>query len=159
MYRYDLRALKGEDPVRARFRNTVKNTAILVLVIALIVGAVFAVPAFRYRSETADTYLQRVRSECSTAISLTNTLSRTAGSGTNSTLALVRSHIYAMEVISTLNNGMGGGYIIQPSVFSSLYSILDEYSSRMTTGTNTADQVTALQNSLQAVYDMLGAIE
>ena len=158
MYRYTLQQTKSEDPARQRRRHLVKNVIIIVLLAVIIAGAFYTLPAVNYRNEAAVTYRQRITSECASALSLANTLSRTAGASSWSTLAAIRSRIYAMETLNELHSGMGDGMIIQTSWFTTLYGILDDYTNKLTTGTNTSDQVSNLQNNLQILNDQLNAL-
>ena len=60
-------------------RNRIKDIVILLLAAAVIVMAVFMIPAIREQNEERETYIRRFQVEAEEASRQTNSLSRTAG--------------------------------------------------------------------------------
>ena len=159
MYRYNpLKPRKGRmDEQRPRFLEKVKTVVIVLLLVALIGGAVIAVPAIRFRSNTNDLLVRRMASECGEAVTLAGTLSRTAGTSSYDTLARVRSRVYAMELMNSLSVNLNGssGTIVSSEWFTNLTSQLDNYGTQLITGMSTGDLATTLQMDLNTLYAQL----
>lgn len=158
MYRYSPNRMRGATGA-PKLKERVKSVVLLLLLIALVLLAVFGVPAMRFRAEAKELFIARIQLECGNALSLTNSLSRTAGANSSVTLGRIRSCVYAMETINSLNVGLNGasGWIIQEDWFTSLYSMIDSYSSQLLTGMSTSEQQTALYSALQTLSEQLEA--
>ena len=158
MYRYSPNRMRGATGA-PKLRERVKTIMLAALIVALVVLAVVGVPAMRFRSEAKELFIARIQLECGNALSLTNSLSRTAGANSAATLGRIRSCVYAMETINSLSVGLSGsaGWIIQEDWFTSLYGMIDSYSSQLLTGMTTSEQQTALYNALQTLSEQLDA--
>lgn len=158
-HRYTSRA-GGLNPQGNRLKERLRTGLILLLVAAVVLLAVFGGRAMAYRSEAHTTFVSRMQTECGNAISLTSSLSRTAGANSSATLGRIRSHIYAMDTINQINVGLDGdGYLVSNDQFTALYELLDEYVTTLTTGMATGDLQTSLTNSLNELYALVDALE
>lgn len=142
-------------------RNRMKNILILALVVALGAMTAVALPAVRSRSSTHALYIQRMQNEIATAIRLTTSLSRNAGANSAAILAQVRSNVYAIGMINELSIGQEGanGRLLGEDQVSSLQSTIDQYLAFLTTGMDTGEYQTNLQNALEALQGDISALE
>ena len=156
MYRYSPNRMRGNTGA-PKLRERLKSILLVVLAAALAAALIYGIPAMRYRSEADELYVARIQLECGNAISLTNSLSRTAGANSSVTLGRLRSCVYAMETINSLSVGLNGasGWIIQEEWFTSLYSIIDAYATQLLTGMTTTEQQTSLYNALLTLSEQL----
>lgn len=148
-------------PVSQTRRNRIKNIIILVLTAAVIAMAAVALPAVRSRSEARVMFIQRMQNEISTATRLSTSLSRNAGASSAAILAQIRSNIYAISAANELLVGMEGaaGRLISEEQLTSLQSAIDNYLAFLTTGMDTGEYQTNLQNSLDALQVQISALE
>ena len=153
MYRRYSQVNEVSMPVSQTRRNRVKNVLILLLLAAVITLAAIAMPAVQSRTSARGLLIQRMQNEISTAVRLTTSLSRNAGASSAAILAQVRSNVYAIITSNELSMGMEGasGRLIQEEELSSLLSFIDGYLSFLTTGMDTGEYQTTLQNSLDAL--------
>ena len=142
-----------------RFRNRLKNLVILVLIIALAALSVWAFPAVQNRDGNRAGMVQRIQSECSEAIRQTSTLSRNAGADSAAILARIRSNVYAMRVINALGNSSGFGFLIPEENVMTIQNLVDRYLSYITTGMDTGEYQTSLQNALMELQGILDQIQ
>ena len=148
-------------PVSQTRRHRIKNIIILVLTAAVIAMAAVALPAVRSRSEARVMFIQRMQNEISTATRLSTSLSRNAGASSAAILAQIRSNIYAISAANELLVGMEGaaGRLISEEQLTSLQSAIDNYLAFLTTGMDTGEYQTNLQNSLDALQVQISALE
>lgn len=157
MYRNSAYSRMKSPAQTPRWFTRFKNALLLVLLLAVIALSVFGGQAMMYRNEAKTLFVSKIQLECGNALTLTNSLSRTAGATSAQTLGRIRSHVYAMETINDLSVGLEGasGWMIQEDWFTTLYAVLDEYSNKLITGMTTGDQQTTLLGALQTLYDQL----
>lgn len=159
MYRYSphMRNVQSASQLKERIRSVV----MIVLIAAVIALAIFGGRAMTFRSDAHTLFVKRIQVECNDALSLTNSLSRTAGASSSSTLGKIRSHVYSMETINSLNVGLEGstGYLIQEGYFTNLYSILDDYANKLITGMTTGDAQSSLLATLTELYSAVEMLE
>ena len=138
-----------------------KNIVLLLLLLAVIVLSIFGGRAMAFRNDAKHLFISKIQLECGNALTLTNSLSRTAGASSSATLGRIRSHVYAMETINSLSVGLEGasGWLISEDWFTTLYGVLEEYSQKLITGMTTGDQQTALLGALQTLYDQLDTLQ
>ncbi|MBQ7867391.1 MAG: hypothetical protein IJ354_04515 [Clostridia bacterium] len=88
----------------------------------------------------------KLRSEVQAAQNCVNSLSRLGASSTSSMLGRIRQHVHGMEVINDLNVGMYGevGRLYPQMVFDNVYSIIEEYDAKLTSGQKVSDTLTSL---------------
>ena len=160
MYRRYSQVNEVSVPVSQTRRNRVKNILILLLLAAVITLAAIAMPAVQSRTSARGLFIQRMQNEISTAVRLTTSLSRNAGASSAAILAQVRSNVYAIITSNELSMGMEGasGRLIQEEELSSLLSFIDSYLSFLTTGMDTGEYQTTLQNSLDALQIRINSL-
>lgn len=141
----------GASVTRARVRNGL----IALLVLALAVMGVLGGQAMAYRTETRALFVSILQTECIDALSQVNSLSRTAGANSSVTLGRIRASIRVMENINRLHLNLDNRAYISDETFSELYTILDNYSSRLLTGMNTGDMQGQLQTALEALQTLI----
>lgn len=151
----------GINPGNNRMRERMRTGLILVLLIAVVVLAIFGGRAIAYRSEAHSLFVRRMQTECASALSLTASLSRTAGTNSSATLGSIRSRIYAMDVINQFNVGLEGAgkYLVNNDLFTELYAVLDEYSNQLLTGMSTGDLQTSLTTELNNLLTLVNELE
>ncbi len=142
-------------------KNRFKNILILLLVCALAGMTAVAVPAVRSRSASRTLYIQRMQNEIATAVRLTTSLSRNAGANSAAILAQIRSNVYTIGVINEISIGQEGadGRLIQEDRITALQSAIDNYLAFLTTGMDTGEYQTNLQNSLNELQVVISAME
>ncbi len=137
-----------------------RDVLILLLVAAVVALAILGGRAMAYRASAHDLFVKRIQTECGDALTLTASLSRTAGANSAATLGRVRSHVYTMDTLNQLNVGLEGGdrFFVDEAVFSDLYGVLDDYSNKLITGMVTGDLQTALTEQLTALQARLSEL-
>ena len=160
MYRYSPNRARGNTGAPG-MKERAKTLLIIIMLAAIVAGLIVGIPAVQFKDNARSLYLARIQLECSNALDLSASLSRTAGTSSTTTLSRIRSYVYAMETINSLSVGMDGtsGYIISEDWFTSLYDIIDSFSTQLTTGMSTSEQQTSLYNSLQTLSQQLSDIE
>ena len=148
-------------PVSQTRRNRIKNILILVLIAALAAAVIVSVPALQKQSGTRGLLIQRMQNEISTAVRLSTSLSRNAGASSAATLAQIRSSIYAIITVNDLSIAMEGaeGRLIPEEQLTALQSSIDNYLAFLTTGMDTGEYQTNLQNSLDALQVQINALK
>ena len=159
MYRRYSQARDGL-PTTGQIRvNRFRNALIILLAAALLVLGFMAIPAMRDRGSQRDLYLQRMRAECDEAIRQTSTLSRNAGADSAAILARVRCNIYAIRTLNTLGNSQGGARMLEDDQVLTLQNTVDRYLSFLTTGMDTGEYQTNLQNALTELQSQLRVVK
>jgi len=140
-------------------RNRVKNLIILLLAGCIAALLIIGIPAIRKNQDTRAFYIQRMQAECDEAVRQTTTLSRNAGADSAAILAKIRSNLYAIRVINSLNSGLGEKRLIEDEQVQSLQNTVDRYLSFLTTGMNTGEYQTTLQNALADLQELISKLE
>ncbi|MBR3874206.1 MAG: hypothetical protein IKJ26_08550 [Clostridia bacterium] len=98
----------------------------------------------------------KLRSEVQAAQNCVNSLSRLGASSTSSMLGRIRQHVHGMEVINDLNVGMYGevGRLYPQMVFDNVYSIIEEYDAKLTSGQKVSDTLTSLSAAVTELGNM-----
>ena len=93
----------------------------------------------------------KLRSEIQHAISQTNTLSRLGATTTSNVLGKIRQYVHGIEIINDLNVSMYGeiGRLYQQSVFDSIYTIIDAYDAKLSSGQKVSDSLSSLTTSIE----------
>jgi len=161
MYRRYSTYNEGTVPVGQARRNKVKNVIILLLLIALIVMCVVAIPAMRKTNESRTVIINRMQSEMATAVRLTPSLSRSAGASSAAILAQIRSNIYTIETLNELSVAQDGaeGMLLDEEYLASIVSSIDNYITYLTTGMDTGEYQTNLTNTLDEAQAIINALE
>jgi len=146
------------DPGRSRGRW--QGAVALLLLIVLIVTVVMALPAMRYQREAHAFFAERMLNECNDAKTRTSSLSRTGGTS-QASLALIRSKVYAMQLLNQADASLAGtSPMIPESTFTGLMTTVENYISRTTLGAaDTGDLQTELSTELDALEAQLSALQ
>ena len=139
-------------------RERLKDLLILVLAGLLVAVSVIAFNTTRQQGSARSSYIQRVQSECDDALRQVATLSRNAGADSASILARIRSNLYSIRTVSSLNIAQGGGPLVNEDRILTLQNTVDRYLTYLTTGMDTGEYQTSLQialEELQAELSML----
>ena len=142
-------------------RNRIKNILILLLLAALISMAVVTLPAVQSRNSARGLFIQRMQNEIATAVRLTTSLSRNAGANSAAILAQVRSNVYAIGVLNDMSVGQEGssGRLLREDQVTTLQSAIDNYLAFLTTGMDTGEYQTNLQNALETLQTEINSLE
>ena len=102
----------------------------------------------------------RLRAEVQHAVSQTNSLSRLGATTTSNVLGRIRQYVHGVEVINDLNVSMYGevGRLYQQSVFDQIYSIIDEYDAKLSSGQKVSDSLTALTTAINDLNTLTNTI-
>lgn len=141
-------------------RERVRNILTIALVLAVAGLAIIGGRALAYRAESRSLFVATMQTECNEALSLTNSLSRTAGASSSTTLGRIRSNVHTMDTLNQLHANLEGGgqYYVPVEVFTNLYTILDNYSNRLITGLNTGDLQGELQTALEGLQALISEL-
>lgn len=92
----------------------------------------------------------KLRAEIQHAVGQTNTLSRLGATTTSNVLGKIRQYVHGIEVINDLNVGMFGevGRLYQQSMFDNIYSIIDTYDAKLSSGQKVNDTLALLTASI-----------
>lgn len=144
-----------------RLRERIRNILLIFLTIACILLAIFGGRAMSLQTESRTTLIHRMQTESSEALSMTSSLSRTAGASSSATLGRIRSRVYAVDVINQLQAGLTGtgGYLVSSDVFTDIYTLLDDYSDKLTTGTQTGEIQSALTTALTSLVNLTTGLD
>ena len=161
MYRRYSQVNENAVPVSQVRRNRMKNIPILLLIAALVAVTVVSVPALRSRNAMRELYIRRMQVEISDAAKQTTSLSRSAGADSSAILARIRSNVYAIRMINEMSIGQEGaaGRLLQEETLSTLQSFIDNYLAFLTTGMDTGEYQTNLQNDLNALQITINALQ
>ena len=140
----------GEPSRNGGFFHTLLT---LLLAIALVVTLVLTLPSTSFKNDYRSITIERIQKECDTVITYSRYLSRTASSNSNAQLAVIRSSVYTVQVLNETYASLqgGGAYLLDTALTDDIFTTLDSYYSRLTTGTNTSDQQTVLSTQLEAL--------
>ncbi len=147
-YRYHPRELRQKVGDASRRRLVWQNVLVPVLAVALAISLAISIPAASSQSSTREMLVKKMSEECGSALNDVKYLSRTAASNSNAQLAKIRANIHAMEAMNELNQSLNGQYLVSPTVFSSLYTVLDAYYNQLGSGTSIIESLTNLTQQL-----------
>ena len=102
----------------------------------------------------------KLRSETQFALSQTNSLSRLGATSTAGVLGRIRQYVHGVEVINDLNVSMYGevGRLYLSSLFTDIYSVIDEYEARLSSGQRVNDTLAALSEAIDRLNDATTAL-
>ena len=140
-------------------RSRLKDLLILALTGLLIASLVIGIPALQKNDTTRSVYIQRIQAECDEAVRLTSTLSRNAGADSASILARIRSNLYSIRMISSLNIAQGGGELVSEDQVLTLQNTVDRYLNYLTTGMNTGEYQTTLQTGVEELQTEVSTLK
>ena len=157
MYRRYSQGTAEMAPRSQKRLNRIKNVLIVLLTAAVIALGVIAIPGLRNQQNERAVYIQRMQSECDEARRQTTSLSRNAGADSAAILARVRCCIYAMRTVNAMA-GQSGQQPMADDQLLALQNTVDRYLAILTTGMDTGEYQTNLQNGLgelQAIVNEL----
>lgn len=132
---------------------------VLVLVAAILIFRIAGVGGINEGNFEAQRNSE-LRGEVQGALSSVNSLSRLGSSTTSSMLGRVRQYVHGVEVINDLNVGMYGeiGRLYPQSMFENIYSIIEEYEAKLSSGQKVSDSLTALSEAVNELNDRTYAL-
>ena len=139
-------------------RSRLKDLLILVLFGLLVASLVIGIPALQQGNSTRTTYIQKMQTECDEAVRQTSSLSRNAGADSASILARIRSNLYAIRTVSSLNAARSGEILVSEDRILTLQNTVDRYLTYLTTGMDTGEYQTTLQLALEELQTELNAL-
>ena len=154
MYRRYSQTGEGNANLSQVNRNRIKNIILILLLIALAVTLIITLPVMQNQSETRSLYIQKIQAEVDEALRQTATLSRNAGADSAAILSKIRSNIYAVRMLNTVNASSGGKALLEEERLTSLQNMVDRYLTYLTTGMDTGEYQTALQVSLSELQEI-----
>jgi len=149
---------EGQAVLNQIKRGRIKNGIILVLLAVIAALCVIGIPALQREGEEKGLYVQRMQAECEDAIRQVSVLSRNAGADSAGILARIRSSLYAIRTLNELNQSEGRGLLIRDAELQTLQDSVDRYLSFLTTGMDTGEYQTNLQNSLESLRTTISLI-
>lgn len=102
----------------------------------------------------------KLRSEAQHAVSCVNSLSRLGSSSTSSMLGRIRQYVHGIEVVNDLNVSMYGevGRLYEQTVFDDIYTIIEEYDAKLSSGQKVNESLNALSEAVSALSDKTTAL-
>ncbi len=134
-----------------------KIVLIILLAVALLGVGIAGGKAIAFRGDAEDLMIARAMTECGSAVSQVNTLSRSGGSDTAGALGKIRANVNAVDVLSNMHQSLYGSAYAPQNVFTDLYGIIDSYSAKLKNGTSTIDELTRLGDALGNLQNLLQA--
>ena len=155
MYRRYSQTGDGNMPLSQINRNRIKNIIILVLLAALAALLVISLPLLNLRDNARTLYIQQMQKECQDAYNDALSLSRTAGADSGAILSRVRSNIHSMRVINSVNSAQGNTGLIDNDRLYAVQTQVDQYLQYLTSGMDTGQYTTNLQNTLGELLEVV----
>ena len=140
-------------------RSRLKDLLILVLTALLIAALVIGIPLLQKNNGTRSIYIRRIQTECDEAVRQTSTLSRNAGADSAYMLARIRSCLYSIQTISSLNAAQGDGALVSEDQIMTLQNTVDRYLTYLTTGMDTGEYQTTLQIALEELQETVNTLK
>lgn len=102
----------------------------------------------------------KLRSEIQHAVSQTNTLSRLGATTTSNVLGKIRQYVHGIEIINDLNVSMYGevGRLYKQAVFDNIYTIIDSYDAKLSSGQKVSDSLTSLTDAIDELNALTTAL-
>ena len=147
MYRYNNQSRFNTVMRSNRYRPILVIVAVIVaafLLLKLVGVGDLSEASFEYQRNA------KLRSEIQHAVSQTNTLSRLGATTTSNVLGKIRQYVHGIEVVNDLNVGLFGevGRLYQQSVFDNIYSIIDSYDAKLSSGQKVSDSLADLSAAI-----------
>lgn len=141
-------------------RGRYMGPVLVILLVLLAVLAVFGGRAIAYQATSERVFVSKMLEECDDSLDSVKTLSRSGGADSAAILGKIRANIHAIDAINVVRNNIsgGGGYYVQPDVFTRLYSVIDSYSNNLKLGNVTIENLNDLTLGLEALKAELAAL-
>jgi hypothetical protein len=144
---------------QSRFNNVMRSNRYrpIVMILVILVAAVLLLKVVGVGGlNEANFENQRnakIRSEMQRAVAQTNTLSRLGATTTSNVLGKIRQYVHGVEVINDLNVGMFGevGRLYTQSLFDNIYTIIDEYDAKLSSGQKVNDSLSLLTDAINTL--------
>lgn len=141
---------------QSRFNTVMRSNRYRpIIVIVVIVAAAFLLMKFVGVGGLNEANFEsqrnaRLRSEIQHAVSQSSTLSRLGATTTSNVLGKIRQYVHGVEVINDLNVSMYGevGRLYKQTVFDNIYSIIDEYDAKLSSGQKVNDSLSLLTDAI-----------
>ncbi len=159
MYRRYTNRNEAGLPRSGKLHSRIRDAVILLLAAAVVVLCVLGIPAMQARRDQRVQMIQRIQAECDEALRQTSSLSRSAGADSTAILARIRSSVYAIRTTNSLCSSFGYGWLVEDTTLQSIQESVDRYLSYLTTGMDTGEYQTGLQNALANLQGVLAALE
>ena len=156
MYRRYSQTGEGNINLSQAKRNRIRNVIVILLVAALAATLIITLPVMQNQNETRSLFIQKIQAEVDEALRQTATLSRNAGADSAAILSKIRSNIYAVRMLNTVNSASGGRMLLEEDRLTSLQNMVDRYLTYLTNGTGTGEYQTALQVALTELQEIAG---
>ena len=151
---------------QSRFNNVMRSNRYRpILVILVIVAAAFLLLKLVGVGGLNEANFEnqrnaKLRSEMQRAVAQTNTLSRLGATTTSNVLGKIRQYVHGVEVINDLNVSMFGevGRLYLQSMFDSIYTVIDAYDAKLSSGQKVNDSLAELTSVVQALDDRTSEI-
>ncbi len=140
-------------------RSRIKDLLILVLAGLLTAALIIGIPAMQKGNGTRMSFIRQMQTECDEAARQTASLSRNAGADSASILARVRSNLHAIRIVNDLNAAQNGGSLVPEERILTLQNTVDRYLTYLTTGMDTGEYQTNLQNALEELQTELNELK
>lgn len=149
----------ANTPARA-LGGRLRSVLLVVLLAAVVVLGVWGGQAIVYQSKCEPAFVSQMLTECDSAITTANTLSRSGGAESAAILGRIRASIHAIDAINEVNNIIesGNGYFVPTAVFTDLYAIIDSYSNNLKLGNVTIEDQNNLVNALANLNTLLDGL-
>ena len=158
MYRRYSQAGAGNINLSQVNRNRIKNAVLALLLIALAVTLIITLPVMQNQGETRSLYIQKIQAEIDEALRQTTTLSRNAGADSAAILSRIRSNVYAIRTLNSVNSAAGGRLLLEEERLTTILNTVDRYLTFLTTGMDTGEYQTALQVALTELQEIAGGL-
>ncbi len=127
MYRRYSQTGEGNINLSQAKRNRIRNVIVILLVAALAATLIITLPVMQNQNETRSLFIQKIQAEVDEALRQTATLSRNAGADSAAILSKIRSNIYAVRMLNTVNSASGGRMLLEEDRLTSLQNMVDRY--------------------------------
>lgn len=157
MYRYSqqVRNNLGGNQV---WKKRIINLLLVALLITSIVFIVLYSQSSSHEKKFIESYNTKITFEIGQATSQMNSLSRTGGSGTSNLLGKIRQRIYAIEVLQQQHDAVYGiqpNLTISEEVFQQIYTLLDSFDEKVSSGKQTKDVQAQLSEAILALQSKI----
>lgn len=148
-------------PQRSRTGGAVGALLILLLLIAIGVLGMLFIRTSAYQTNAKQQFVDTIQAECASAVALSRNMSLTAGASSYEALAKIRSNIYAMETINEMNLALEGpGNVLVPEdQFTYVYNVINDYSTKVSTGMTTGDVSAQLRSALEVLQQLVEKLD
>lgn len=147
---------------RRRDKRSMRLLRVVICVLAVaLAGVTFSyVRVLSVERQTSDALSARAVSEAKEAQSAVYRLTQSSGANTSSLLAVIRSHVYALQSLNMLASGIygPGTTVADETLLSACIGTLDDCDTRLQAGLVLTDLYTALRDDVDRLSASFGAL-